>query len=510
MSNTHTLADILEQAAASRPDHPFWIGDEETLSYRAFWERTGHVAAGLHSYGLKRGERVAILMSNGVGWLEFFFAAARLGAVAVPINPTFKLQEVNRILANSGAVVLVTDRQRAEMTEQLFAERLTLRRVFCTAHDPTGPFDPCDTLRDIRRPTPPVELSPTDTASLIYTSGTSGTPRGVLLSHASYDHTGGAFADAVHLSSDDRLMSTLPLCHASSQILGPLAVLKAGATLIAPRPQPLEMLVRRTRATEASVLAGAPQLFVQLTRADIDTDRLDGLRMAICTGAAIESDVHRRFEQRFATPLVTSYGLTEACGISTVNGPRPERREFGAIGMPLPGQRLRVVDRAGRERRPFAVGELTIYGPNLMQGYVGEQEATTRALRDGWLHTGDLGYVDQEGFFFLVSRLKDLIVRADEHIYPGEIEVTLRRHPAVAEAAVIGVPIDERGEEVTVFIVVEEGHSLGREEVVAYCREHLADYKCPGVVEFRDALPMTPTGRVRKALLKQHYTERHS
>ncbi|WP_168210448.1 class I adenylate-forming enzyme family protein [Persicimonas caeni] len=505
MSTHLTLGELFAASVAERGEHSFVVASAESVSYSDFAERAARVAGGLSAHGVEPGDRVAVMLPNSLEWLECFFAAAHLGAVAVPINPTYKYDEVDRILADSEAVVLVTDTEHAAMAEGLFEERLTVRRVFLTGGSDIDSLDCFDQLRDSPK-APRVEAAADTPLSLTYTSGTSGNPRGVLLSSSNYAYAAQTVAGTVGLHTDDRLMCALPFCHVASQVLGPLGALAAGATLLVPGAQPLQKLVRAVESSQATALAAVPNFFERLTRAEgLDDADLDGLRLAVATGAPISPEAHSAFEDRFELPLITSYGLTEACGVSTINVDGPDGRRLGSVGRPLSGQELQVVDDDDLQRRTGAAGELVLRGPNVMLGYLDEDAATADALRSGWLHTGDIGFVDDDGFVHLVGRKKELIVRGGDHVYPREVEDVLRRHPAVAEAAVIGVADQAQGEEVAAFIVVEPGHTLSAGEAISFCRDHLANYKCPGIVEFRDALPMTPTGRVRKAFLAQIY-----
>lgn len=510
MSTYHTVGDLLQRCVEASGERTFVVDGDGEMSYAAFDERCARVACGLYERGVRPGSRVALMLPGGIEWLETFFAVARLGAVLVPIEPSFKANEVDCILGDCEASVLVADCTHVPMLDEIVAERLTLRHVFCVS-DPVAEFNSYDELAQASSCLPKVEVSADDTLSLTYTSGTTAKPRGVCLSHANYDYTSEAFAAAVGLRGDDHVLCTLPPCHVSSQILGPMAVVQRGATLQVSEAQPLRMLAKTIVASRATVLAAPVAPIERLAAAGgLEPGPLGRLRMAMTTGAKVTPEDHRRFEARFEIPLVTSYGLTEACGVSTVNGPKQHRREVGSCGKPLDGQKLRVVDSQRGERRSFAVGEVALSGPNVMQRYADDERATERVLRDGWLRTGDLGYVDQEGFLYLIGRQKDLIVRGGKHIYAGEIEELLHRHPAVAEAAVIGVFDETKGEEVAAFIVVRDGHHFSEDHVVNYCRQHLATFKCPGVVEQREALPKTPTGHVRKAFLAQYYPARRS
>ncbi len=503
-----TLGELLESAAHRWPDHPFAAGGGKSLSYARFVERTASVAHGLAELGVTRGSRVAIMLPNQLEWLEVFFAAARMGAVATPVNPTYKRDEVARILSDSSARVLVTDQEHRDMAEALFDDCLTLRRIFVVGLAERGlqaasSLDDYATLRQYEPEVPDVAVASEDTVSLTYTSGTSGEPRGVLLSHANYHATAAAVGEAVGLDGDDRVFCALPFCHVGSQIVGPMAALTSGATVLVPPALPTARLAGAVALANASVLAAAPALLDRLARSPAEQfEGLDSLRLIVTTGAPLDVDTHQRLRARFDVPVITSYGLTEACGVSTVYRGDPAD---GVIGRPLEGLEMAVVDDQGGRRRDGAVGEVVVRGPSLMKGYLDDVAAAGRPCFDGWLCTGDLGFVDDDGLLHMVGRKKELIVRGGEHVHPGEIEEVLLRHPAIAEAGVVGLPDRAQGEEVAAFLVLADGHDVRAAEVLSYCGEHLANYKCPGIIEFRDALPKTATGRVRKAFLAQNY-----
>lgn len=508
-----TLGEMLEAAAHDRPDHPFAAGGGRSLTYARFTERTARVASALHQIGVTHGSRVAIMLPNGLTWLEVFFAAARLGAVSVPINPTYKFGEVDRIIDDCDAMVLITDDEHQAMAARLFDERLTLRRIYTAGVSAEAASrDGLDTyaeLTQVEPDLPDAEVGADDILCLTYTSGTSGAPRGVLLTHRSYLATAHAFADAVGLDADDRILSALPLCHVAGQIIGALGALDRQASVLLPPAKPAQSMVDTARAANATVLAATPNLLERMAHSEAaDPASLESLRLAVTTGAPMSEQAQLAVEEAFGVSLATSYGLTEACGLTTVNLGGAHGHGADCLGKPLDGQQIEVVDDDGAARRAAAVGEVVVRGPNLMQGYVNDPDGTRQALRNDWLHTGDLGLIDQAGCLHFVGRRKELIVRGGDHVYPHEVEEVLLRHPAVADVGVIGVEDPAQGEEVAAFVVVADGHTTTAGELLAYCGEHLANYKCPGVVELRDALPKTPTGRVRKAFLAQTYAER--
>jgi long-chain acyl-CoA synthetase len=555
MTAYSTLVECLHDAAINRPEHPFLTSAGKSQSFAAFARRCDRIAGGLKDIGVERGDVAAVMLPNCAEWLEIFFAAARLGAPIAPIHPAYRHDEVDRILADCQAVVLISDPAHRSMAEGLFEDRVSLRRVFITDGGPDDSRrDPADDLldsysslaqtdesnRESREPVAP-EIRADDTLSLTYTSGSTGAPRGVLLSHANYLATARDVCDALGLGADDRIWCGLPFCHVGAQILGPVAALLAGATLVMPsNPGPGEV-EGELNATRATILEAMPGALESVTQSAATQPRPTGppcesLRFALTMGASIHPAARRNFEAHFRVPLLTSYGLTEACGVSAIHAAEPDdahrdappdagpntvcdtvRARDAIIGKPLKTQEFRILvsgdesdgDESDAGENSSAtlgrIGELLIRGPNLMQGYASDEAASALAIRDGWLHTGDLGFVDERGFLRLAGRKKELIVRGDEHIYPEEVEEVLRRHPAVTDVGVLGICDDRRGLEIVAFVVLAPDHLVSGADLREYCKDHLAPYKCPDIVELRDLLPTTPTGRVRKSLLAGTY-----
>lgn len=499
-----TIPALLDRRAAERGDQTFLYFRDRQVTYAELAATVDRVAAGLERLGVAPGQRVALLLPNCPEFLEAFFGVMRAGAAAVPINTQLKSEEVRYILQDSGAGVVVTAPESAAMVGGLKASLPSLRTILTTGGGAPGTLE-WDRLRAIpgsirSRP------GPEDPAAIIYTSGTTGRPKGVILTHHNYLLDVRQFVRAIRMTKRDRFLCILPLFHVNGQVVTTLSPMYAGgAMILLERFSPKEFFpaVARFRATAFS---GVPTVYaILMGLPDADQYDLSSLRFGICGAAPMPVEVFRRFEEKFGVQILEGYGLSEGTCVSSVN-PLHGKRKIGSIGLPLPGQAMRIVDDSGRPRGEKKVGEIVIRGANVMQGYLNNPEATAQTIKNGWLHTGDLGYRDRNGYFYIVGRKKEMIIRGGENIYPKEVEEVLYRHPAVAEAAVVGIPDPVWGEEVWAFIVPREGTHPTPEELITYCRRHLAEYKSPKRVAFVPELPKTATGKIRKGELRERWS----
>ncbi len=503
-----TLGSLLSQRAAVQPEKVFLFYSNLEVTYRQLEERTNALARGLAGFKIKRGDPVALLLPNIPEFLYAFFALAKLGAVAVPINTNLKAAEIGYILRDSGARGLVATRFLFESLLGVRESLPDLSEVFLVAEGIGGlrwknPVRSFTALLSHRGNPFEEEARPQDTAALIYTSGTTGKPKGVILTHQNYLVDTEMFVRAIKMTEADRFACILPLFHVNGQVVTTLSPLFAGAAVILLEkfsPKDFLPAVAQYRATSFSAV---PTVYaILLSRFNPGEHDLSSLRYCICGGAPMPVEVFEKFEKSFNATILEGYGLSEGTCVSSVN-PVEGRRKVGSIGLPLEGQEMRVVDDSGQEVAAGEVGEIVIRGPNVMRGYHNNPEATAEALRNGWLHSGDLGMKDQDGYFYVVGRKKEMIIRGGENIYPKEIEEILYCHPAILEAAVIGKPDPIWGEEVVAFIVLKEGAALSEAQVIDYCRESLADFKAPRRVFFEKSLPKTATGKIQKVRLRE-------
>ena len=466
--------------------------DDAALTYRALDEASARVAGLLHERGLKPGDRVGLMMPNVAEVPVVYYGVLRAGGVVVPMNPLLKGREVAYYLSDSGAGLLFAWHAFAEQAragaEQAGAETIVVDGVgfpdlLATA---TPDFGVADT-------------SDEDTAVILYTSGTTGHPKGAELTHGNLiSNTEVSRVDIVQAGPDDVIFGGLPLFHVFGQTVALNVAVASGACLtLLPRFDAAHAL-RIIAGHRVTVFEGVPTMYVALLhqpdRADYDTS---SLRTCISGGAALPMEVLRGFDAAFGVPVLEGYGLSETSPVASFNLPGAERKP-GSIGTPIRDVQMRVVDAEDNEAPLGEVGEIVILGPNVMKGYWQRPEATAEAIRDGWFHTGDLAKVDEDGYFYIVDRKKDLIIRGGYNVYPREIEEVIYEHPAVAEAAVIGLPHSSLGEEVAAAVALKPGAAVTAEELRDYVKSQVAAYKYPRHVWFVDALPKGPTGKIQK------------
>ena len=487
------LAANLTRSAAARPDRVAIRMSDQTIDYRTLDGASSRVAALLTARGLGPGARVGIMLPNVPEFAVVYYGVLRAGGVVVPLNPLLKSREVAYYLDDSGASVIfmwhgvageIADGVAKAGAEAIVVDPASFAGLLAAAA-PAGEV---------------VDRAFDHTAVILYTSGTTGQPKGAELTHANLvtnvEVTGN---DLLHLGPEDVIFGGLPLFHSFGQTCTLNAAVAAGACLtLLPRFDPAQAL--RTLADHgATVFAGVPTMYGALLqvrdRAEYD---VSALRLCISGGAAMPVEVLRRFEDAFGCMVLEGYGLSETSPVASFNHPDRERKP-GSIGTPIRGVEMRVVDEAGVEVPQGEVGEIAIRGHNVMKGYWNKPEATAQAIsEEGWFRTGDIGRVDEDGYFFIVDRKKDLIIRGGYNIYPREVEEVLYEHPDVAEAAVIGFPHAELGEEVGAAVVVKPGATVTPDELRAYAKAQVAAYKYPRRVWLVDALPKTSTGKILK------------
>ncbi len=497
MSDYMTLGVRLEHSAARYSDKTYLYWKDEEVSFADFNCRVNQVARGLQALAVTHGQKVALLLKNCPEFLYAFFACSKLGAVVVPINPLLKGEEVQYILDNSESVVLIAGAEFAPIVREIRVNCPQLREVRYVGGAPEGErtFDEFWRMPDTA---PGAQVSPDDIASIIYTSGTTGKPKGVLLSHANYDYDVWATIEGGQYTQTDRMLCMLPLFHVNAQVVSLLPALRQGASFILLDGFSARDFLPTVAHYRATTFSSVPTIYAILNnRPEAAEYDLSSLRVCICGAAPLPVEVYNEFERKFKAFMLEGYGLSEATCSVTLN-PIDGRRKIGSIGIPLPGQEVKIFDTYDQEAPAGQVGEIVVRGPNVMQGYYRNPDATQAAIRNGWLHTGDLGTMDDEGYFYIVGRKKEMIIRGGENIYPKEIEEVLYRHPAVLDAAVIGLPHPIWGEEVVAAIVLREDQSVSEQEIIDYCRQHLADYKCPRQVRLVASFPRTATGKTQK------------
>lgn len=478
------LAHDFVEASRIYPDRIAVRQDDTILTYTDLEERSAAVAGWLGATGIAPGDRVGVMLPNVAEFAVVYYGVLRAGAVVVPINPLLRGREVEHYLNDSGAKLIFAWHAADGAADGAAATGARLVTIGNgTPHYAIGP-----------KQHDAVSRAADDTAVILYTSGTTGTPKGAELTHENLRRNAAlSAAGLLGLEPDDVVLGCLPLFHSFGQTCALNAALTSGACItLVPRfdAQKALEVIERDRVT---VFAGVPTMYVALCHAG---GRQTSLRTCISGGAALPVEVLHDFEAKFGCQILEGYGLSETSPVASFNL-RGLRRE-GSIGTPVDGVEMRVIDTAGHEVPRGDVGEIAIKGHNVMKGYWRRPDATAAAVVDGWFRSGDLGRQDEDGFFYIVDRKKDMIIRGGFNVYPREIEEVLYEHPDVIEAAVIGMPHPTHGEEVAAAVAVRPGAATSPDDLRAYVKERVAPYKYPRHIWLVDALPKGATGKILK------------
>ena len=497
---TRTLGSALEDKARRFPDEPFLIFEDATgatgrWTWREFDADVNRVAHLLLARGLRHGDKFNLHLGNCPEFLLFWMAAAKTGTVMVPTNPGSAADEMEYILAHSEARLAVTEPQYAATLHAVAGRCPALGGVLEAR--PLAPL--LDGLPSVR---PETAVAPLDEISMQYTSGTTSKPKGVLLTHANYIYGGEVMSKAMRVGPGDPHLIVLPLFHAGAQLHAFIPMLLCGGSVALMERFSATRFVEQAIRHEATLAAlFAAPIRMLLARPRSASDSRTRLR-AISYAQNITPQQFEEWHARFRAPLMQIWGMTETMSLPLMQ-PLDLPRKPLAMGMPVLGYECKVVDENGKEVPPGTVGELVvggIPGVSLMKGYFKNPEATASTLREGWLHSGDQAVMDEDGCFFFVDRKKDMIKRAGENVSASEVEEALKQHPAVFDAAVVGVPDPVRDQAIKAYVILNDGASATSEELIAWCRARLSGFKVPERVEFRDVFPRTSVGKIQKHL----------
>jgi long-chain acyl-CoA synthetase len=499
------LAVMLRESARRAPIKTAVILGGTRLSYAQLDELSDRAAASLAAAGLTPGGRVGLQLPNIPQFIIAYFGILKAGGVVVPMNVLLKAPEIEFQLRDSGARILISYGAILDESAKAAEAAAVTSLYVVTAAGPSAAGTAFEALLASDPPGPQLAgRSPADPAVIIYTSGTTGTPKGAVLSHLSLYMNADIPGRLFEFNPGDTVLVALPLFHVFglSSVMN-TCILLGGTMTLVPRFEPRAVLevMQRDRVT---VFMGVPTMFIALLQAaDSAAYDLSSLRVAVSGGAPIPAEVIDSFENRFGVPILEGYGLSESSSAATFNISVTERKVY-SVGKPIWGTSIQIWDADSRPLPPGAgqVGEIVLRGANIMIGYHNNPEATAQAFAGGWFHTGDLGYLDEDGFLFIVDRIKDLIIRGGYNVYPREVEEVIYAHPAVAEAAVIGVPDPMMGEEVRAIVAVKPGQSVTEAELIEFVKERAAAYKYPRTIEFRDSLPKNATGKILKKELR--------
>lgn len=512
------LATFLENSALELPGKTAVIFGEMSFSYAQINGAANQVANGLQAAGIGRGDKVALSCPNLPFFPIVFFGILKAGATVVPLNVLLKRREIAYHLQDSDAKAYFCFQGTPQlpMGEEGWAgfnEVDDCQHFWMITVDPAAPspIDGSMTLGQLMGPQSPafetVQTEALDTAVILYTSGTTGQPKGAELSHSNIIMNAFVVRELFQQEKDDVQLVALPLFHSFGQTVQMNAGFLSGHTLVFLARFDPAAAFQAFQDHNVTIFCGVPTMYWALLNypkaENYDLQKIaHNLRLGVSGGASLPMEVIKGVEERFTVPILEGYGLSETSPVASFGRIDMERKP-GSIGVPIWGIEMRAVDENDNEVAPGDPGEIIIRGHNIMKGYYNRPKETAEAFRNGWFHTGDIATMDEDGYYYIVDRIKDMIIRGGFNVYPREIEEVLMTHPAVSMAAVIGVPDNQYGQEIKAFVVLKEGTSAIPDELVSWSKEVMAAYKYPRIVEIKDSLPMTATGKILKTELRQ-------
>ena len=499
---------FLEQQVEKSLEKTYLYFQDQEVTYGELDRRANRVANGMLGLGIRKGDRISVFLTNSPEFLYIWFGLNKIGLIMVPINLSLKEREIAYIVNHSDAKAIFAQSIHYSLLERVKRECPSLQKIITIGNTIPGAIHFESWLPAQRERLDPVEIDEEDEAVYVYTSGTTGTPKGVMLTHQSYVLTGQSYAHLVGIESNDRIMTANPLFHINAQAYSVMGSMAGGASLVLIERFSASKLWEQAKQYQATKIV----LLLALThilwnRPESEKDRDHTVRKVIAGGAP--RGHFRDFERRFGVQLQTIYSLTESP--LAIMSPKGSTPKDGGIGIPMlhPDNTLknevRIVNQEGDEVSPYTVGEMVIRNRAIMKGYFKDKGLSSETIRGGWLHTGDSGYRDEEGYFFFVGRMKEIIRRKGENISALEVEAAINRHPKVLESAVIGIPSPSGlgDEEAKAFVVLKNGETLAYPELIEFLSKELASFKVPRYLEYRPDLPMNAMGRVTKEVLKQ-------
>lgn len=493
------VAHHVARAARIHPRHPAIVFEGASIDYATLDAHAGRLACSLIEAGVRPGDRVALYLPNVPAFPLAYLAIQRAGGIAVSLNPTLTADEVQYIVDDSGARVVFTV---GDLVANVPQDRCrSVAHVVVCEGEAEGALPLAEWIAGTSTAGPLASRKANDPAALLYTSGTTGRPKGATLTVGNIVSNVRVTVQVMGFRRDDKVATFLPLFHVFAQNVMMNAAFEAGATLLLFRRFDPRTTLRTIEEERATLMFGVAPHYVALLAMRLEDYDLSSLRYEVAGAAPLPDELVHRWQARTGRPIYQGYGLTETSPLTNVNLPHQHR--LGSVGRCVPGVQVRIVDTNDREVPAGEWGEICFRGPGVMQGYWNRPDASREALRGGWLHTGDIGRLDADGYLFIVDRVKDMINVAGLKVWPAEVEQVLYRHPGVHEAAVYGAAHRVRGEQVFADVVPRADARVAPDDIVAFCREHLAPYKVPHRVNIVDALPKSATGKVLKRVLRE-------
>lgn len=511
-----TLRDLIHEQASSHPNKPFLHFEDRKerifeMTYGEFADQVDRLSQVFLDFGVTKGKHVTLHLPNCIEFISSWFALANIGAIMVPTNILSTASEMEYVLNHSESILLITEESYLEKFNSI-RSRLPYLREILLARYQGNDFANTDLSKLIERAIPKISNIPLrseDVAGMLYTSGTTSKPKGVQVTHANYLYAGEVMSKSIRLTPDDRQLIVLPLFHGNAQYYSTMSALTVGAGIAMTERFSASRYFKQAKRLGATVgsLFAAPIRMILAQQFD-PADQVNSMRI-IWFAQSISKEQLREFEKKYHVPLLQMYGMTETIGIPLMN-PIDGVRKNMSIGKPTIGYEVKVVDEQGKEVPAGQSGEILVKGipgRTLMKGYFKNAEATAETLKDGWLYTGDQARIGDDGYFYFVDRLKDMIKRAGENVAANEVESVLAEHPGVYEAAVIGIADQVRDEAIKAYVILKNENDTSEEELISYCRERLAKFKVPDSIEFMKEFPRTSVGKVQKHLLRRRHEE---
>jgi long-chain acyl-CoA synthetase len=493
------IASHVERIARTAPGRKAIVFEGQDISYGALELCAGALAAALKAKGIRRGDRIALYLPNIPAFMLAYLAGQKIGAIVVSINSMFKAEEVKYIVNDSGATLMFTT---AELLPNVPRGECPALGKIVNCEGVSAEAIPLGTLLAAATPIFKTEnMAPGNPAALLYSSGTTGFPKGVTLTHDNIITNTRAAVHCSGHSATDRLAIFLPLFHVFAQNYIMNAGFEAGATLVLFRRFVPDVVLEEIQRQRVTMFFGVPTIYIALLGAGVPKERLSSIRYYFSAAATMPQEISRRWTETYGPAVHEGYGLTECSPCAAYN--HISKHKFGSVGTAIEGFEVKIFDESDHEVPRGQWGEIVMRGPGVMKEYWGKPAETAQALRSGWLHSGDIGSMDEEGYVFIVDRVKDMINVSGFKVWPAEVENYLYRIPGIKEVAVFGLPDPLKGENVCAAVVLKEGEQLTPEYIIDWCREKLAAYKTPARVDIVRELPKSATGKILKRMLRQ-------
>ncbi|MEH2079140.1 MAG: long-chain fatty acid--CoA ligase [Nostoc sp.] len=496
------IVNHIERGHLLFPDKIALIFEDKSLTYKQLNLLANRVANGLRGLGVKKGDRVALFLPNIPEFITSYFGILKIGAIAVSVNVMLKSSEVSYILHDCAAKTIITTESGS--LEVLEADLPELQHILIAEGSAKKGISLAQLIETSSPNTRAVKMDRHAPASIVYTSGTTGFPKGATLSHGNIISNMYSQNRCCGMQANDQLLLFLPLFHCFGQNAILNAALNTCSTLVLQRRFDLTQVLNAIATHKITMFFGVPTVFIKILNSDIYKQAFESVRYYFSAAAPMPIEIAQTWQEKYGKVIHEGYGLTETSPCACYN--HDLKYKLGSIGAPIENVEMKIVDADNHQVQPGELGEIVIRGPNVMLGYWNRPFETAEVIKNGWLYTGDIGRMDEDGFFFIVDRLKDMINISGFKVYPTEVENVIYQHPAVAEVAIYGIPDSFKGEIVQANIVAKAGKEVTEKQIIEFCRERMATYKIPHVINFVDSIPKNPTGKVLKRVLRKQST----